>query len=335
MDGVSMPLLEVKALRIWFHMRDGITHAVDGIDFSVNRRESLGIVGESGCGKSVTFHGVLGLLPKPPAQIQSGTALFKGVDLLTAHSAHLSQIRGKDIGLVFQDPMTALNPYMKVGIQVMEPLLAHGLCSRAEAKDRARAMLSAVGIADSAARMNQYPHGFSGGMRQRIVIAMALIARPTLLIADEPTTALDVTVQAQILSLLKKLRAEFDMTVVLITHDMGVVAGFCERVLVMYAGRILEAAPVGALFKTPLHPYTCALMQSLPGTGKAGQDLYTIPGLPPERGAYGSACPFAPRCAYAIDDCFNLPCILTLCGAADHSTACLRVQRGELSEMMP
>lgn len=327
-----MPLLDVTELRVWFHLRDGITRAVDGVRFSVEPGETLGIVGESGCGKSVTFYAMLGLLPMPPARIESGTAVFQGRDLLAMDANRLRRVRGKKIGMVFQDPMTALNPCMKIGRQVMEPLLVHGLCDRSEAYHRALSMLQAAGIPDAPQRMEQFPHEFSGGMRQRVVIAMALAARPDLLIADEPTTALDVTVQAQILALLARLRDEFGMTVVLITHDMGVVSGYCDRVLVMYAGRILESAKTSALFKRPLHPYTRALMESLPGVQTAGKPLRAIPGLPPERGAPEQGCPFAPRCPVAAPECSIAECVLQPHEAPDHSTACIRVQRGELRE---
>jgi oligopeptide/dipeptide ABC transporter ATP-binding protein len=327
-----MSLLEVRDLRTWFHTRDGITRAVDGISFSVEQEETLGIVGESGCGKSVTFYSMLGLLPMPPAKIESGVALFQGEDLLRAKPAALRAVRGRKIGMVFQDPMTALNPCMKIGRQVMEPLLAHGICGTVEARNRAAALLTAAGIQDAAQRMDMYPHEFSGGMRQRVVIAMALAARPDLLIADEPTTALDVTVQAQLLALLARLRNEFGMAIILITHDMGVVANFCDRVLVMYAGRILESAAVVGLFQSPRHPYTKALMDSLPSGQASTQPLRTIPGLPPERGAPERGCPFAPRCAAAIEACFKEECILLPCDGPGHSTACIRVQRGELTE---
>ncbi len=330
-----MPVIEVNDLRVWFHTRDGITRAVDGVSFAVERGETLGIVGESGCGKSVTFYAMLGLLPMPPARIESGTALFKGMDLLHADAASLREVRGRGIGMIFQDPMTALNPCMKIGHQVMEPLLAHGICGRDEAQRRAVVMLESAGIQDAARQVDQYPHTFSGGMRQRVVIAMALVAQPELLIADEPTTALDVTVQAQILTLLARLRNELGMAVVLITHDMGVVAGFCDRVLVMYAGRILECASVTDLFKSPAHPYTRALLESLPGVQNAGKPLHAIPGLPPERGAPERGCPFAPRCPAAIANCFEADCALLPCDAPGHSTACLRVQRGELRWSTP
>lgn len=329
-----MALLDIQDLRVWFHTRDGITRAVDGVSLAVERGETLGIVGESGCGKSVTFYATLGLLPMPPARIMSGTALFNGKDLLRAGPEVLRSVRGKGIGMIFQDPMTALNPCMKIGPQVMESLLVHGVCNRGEARERAAAMLESAGIQDAQQRMGQYPHTFSGGMRQRAVIAMALAAQPELLIADEPTTALDVTVQAQILMLLARLRRELGMAVVLITHDMGVIAGFCDRVLVMYAGRILESAPATALFKTPMHPYTRALMKSLPGAQTAGKALHAIPGLPPERGAPERGCPFAPRCPAAIADCRKIDCTLAPCGVSGHSAACLRVQRGERPEAL-
>ncbi|HEX72372.1 MAG TPA: ABC transporter ATP-binding protein [Candidatus Hydrogenedentes bacterium] len=329
-----MPLLEVKDLRTWFHTRDGIIRAVDGVSFSLDRGETLGVVGESGCGKSVTFYSMLGLLPMPPAKIESGTAMFDGVDLLTADAATLRGIRGRRISMVFQDPMTALNPYMRIGSQVMEPLLAHGLCDRREARRRAAAMLEAAGIQDASARMRDYPHVFSGGMRQRAVIAMALVSQPDILIADEPTTALDVTVQAQILALMAKLRDELGMAMVLITHDLGVIAGVCDRVLVMYAGRILEEAPTAMLYRNPQHPYTRALMDSLPGIQEAGKPLNVIPGLPPEQGAPEQGCPFAPRCPVAIPECNDAACPLLSVGGEDHRTACIRVHRGELGERL-
>ncbi len=322
-----MPLLEVKELRTWFHTRDGIVRAVDGVSFTLERGETLGVVGESGCGKSVTFYSMLGLLPMPPAKIESGAALFDGTDLLAADAATLRGIRGRRISMVFQDPMTALNPYMRIGKQVMEPLLAHGICSREEARRRAAAMLEAAGIQDAASRMNAYPHAFSGGMRQRAVIAMALVSEPDILIADEPTTALDVTVQAQILALMAKLRDDIGMAMALITHDLGVIAGVCDRVLVMYAGRILEAASTDALFRTPRHPYTRALMESLPGIQDAGKPLRTIPGLPPEHGAPERGCPFAPRCTVALPECSVADCPLLPVAGDAHRSACIREHR--------
>ncbi len=322
-----MPLLDVKDLRVWFHTRDGIVRAVDGVSFSLERGETLGVVGESGCGKSVTFYSMLGLLPMPPAKIESGTAMFKDVDLLTAGGAALRAIRGRHISMVFQDPMTALNPYMRIGKQVMEPLLAHGLCNRNEARRRAAAMLEAAGIQDAQERMNAYPHAFSGGMRQRAVIAMALVSQPDILIADEPTTALDVTVQAQILALMAKLRDELGMAMALITHDLGVIAGVCDRVMVMYAGRILEEAPTALLFRRPRHPYTRALLEALPGIQEAGKSLRAIPGLPPEQGAPERGCPFAPRCDVALPECADAVCPLMSLDEPAHRTACIREHR--------
>ncbi len=330
-----MALLDIENLRVWFHMRDGVNRAVDGVSLSVDRGETLGVVGESGCGKSVAFYSLLGLLPMPPARIESGAARLEGLDLLQTNPKTLREVRGKRVSMIFQDPMTALNPYMKIGKQVMEPLLVHHCCDRREARRRAAAMLEAVGIPEAQRRMNLYPHAFSGGMRQRAVIAMALVAEPDLLIADEPTTALDVTVQAQILALIKRLRDERGMAVVLITHDLGVVAGLCDRVAVMYAGRILERANADDLFRAPAHPYTRALLDSLPGAQTAGAALRTIPGLPPEQGAPERGCPFAPRCDAAVDACREAECILQPWGPREHCTACIRALHGDWPERRP
>jgi oligopeptide transport system ATP-binding protein len=324
-----MSLLRVEDLRTHFHTREGIVRAVDGVSFDLNPGETLGIVGESGSGKSVLNYSLLGLLPMPPARIESGTAQFEGADLLRCTRSQLRQIRGRRISMIFQDPMTALNPFMRIGKQIMEPLLLHERVSKVEALDRAVAMLKAVGIHDAERRMSMFPHEFSGGMRQRVMIAMALITRPQLLIADEPTTALDVTVQAQILRLIKQLQQEFGMAVILVTHDFGVVAGTCDRVLVMYAGRILESASTRDLFYAPRHPYTRALMASMPSVQQHGGDLYTIPGLPPDLSERIEGCPFAPRCAFAEAVCREECCSLEEVSAA-HLSACVRVQRGEL-----
>ena len=298
-----MALLMVDNLRTWFHTRDGVARAVDGVSFQVDPGEALGVVGESGCGKSVTFLSLLGLLPSPPARVESGTALFEGADLLQASPAELRRVRGRRVGMVFQDPMTALNPYMTVGAQVAEPLVVHGGLGRAAARARALEALEAVGLNDAAQRLDLHPHAFSGGMRQRVMIAMALVTRPPLLIADEPTTALDVTIQAQILDQLRELQAQAGMAIVLITHDLGVVASFCRRVLVMYAGRIVESAAVEDLFAAPLHPYTRALMASLPGTRPAGARLTPITGRPPDPRRLPPGCAFAPRCPLATPQC--------------------------------
>ena len=245
----------------------------------------------------------MGLVPQPPGRIESGSAILDGEDLLHLSPARLRAIRGKRVSMIFQDPMTALNPYMTIGNQVMEPLRIHERCSKSEARARAIDMLKAVGILEPERRMGMYPHEFSGGMRQRVMIAMALITKPDLLIADEPTTALDVTVQAQILDLIRGLQQEMGMAVLLITHDLGVVARTCNRVLVMYAGRIAESAPAKELFAEPKHPYTRALLDALPALHHKGGDLYTIPGLPPDLTREISGCAFAPRCAHAEPRC--------------------------------
>lgn len=324
-----MPLLEVADLRVRFNTRDGVVHAVDGISYALERGQTLGIVGESGSGKSVSCYALLGLIPQPPGEIVSGTAVFDGQDLLRLNASALRRVRGRRIAMIFQDPMTALNPYMTIGAQLMEPLRIHEGIRKGEARARAIEALAAVGIHDGARRLNDHPHQYSGGMRQRVMIAMALIAQPDLIIADEPTTALDVTVQAQILDLIKQIQADFGMAVILVTHDLGVVAGTCDEVLVMYAGRVLERAGVDTLFSKPRHPYTEALLRSLPTTIARTEELYTIPGMPPDLMTPVVACPFTPRCEYAVDYCATDPIALETV-AHHHETACLRVQRGEL-----
>ncbi|MCP4642699.1 MAG: ABC transporter ATP-binding protein [bacterium] len=324
-----MPLLDVDGLRTHFHTRNGVVRAVDGVSFSLDKGETLGVVGESGSGKSVMVLSLLGLLPVPPARIESGAARFDGTDLLTASAAALRAIRGRRISMVFQDPMTTLNPYLRIGAQVAEPLLVHEKCGRAEAKRRVVDALESVGIPDAASRTEDYAHEYSGGMRQRVMIAMALIMQPDLLIADEPTTALDVTVQSQILDLIKARQDALGMAVILITHDLGVVAGTCDRVLVMYAGRIVESATTEALFQRPLHPYTSALMASVPATHTKGDTLYSIPGSPPDLSMPIQGCPFAPRCDKAVDRCrVDSPELVEI--EPGHCSACLRVQAGEL-----
>ncbi len=325
-----MPLLDVTDLRTHFHTRSGVYRAVDGVSFAVDRGETLGIVGESGSGKSVTCYSLMGLIPQPPGRIASGRALFDGTDLLNCSPAEARAIRGKRIAMIFQDPMTSLNPYLRIGEQIIEPLLIHEKISRADALARARAMLEEVGINEPDRRLQQYPHEFSGGMRQRVMIAMALITNPELLIADEPTTALDVTVQAQILELIKKLQREHGMAVIFITHDLAVVSGLCDRVQVMYAGRIVECAPTRAIFTAPSHPYTQALQRSIPALQPKGEALYTIPGLPPDLSKPLTGCPFAPRCPHTADYCHRDPVAL-LPVRPDQESACLRVQRGEIS----
>jgi len=324
-----MSLLSLENLGVHFHMRDGVVRAVNGLSYAIEPGETLGIVGESGSGKSVAHYALLGLLPTPPARIESGSAIFQGTDLLHCSHAEQRSIRGKRVSMIFQDPMTALNPYMKVGKQIMEPLRLHDGCGGAEARARAIEELRAVGIQDPEKRMNMFPHEFSGGMRQRVMIAMALITRPELLIADEPTTALDVTVQAQILELIKKRQQELGMAVILITHDLGVVAGVCDRVLVMYAGRIMEAAQTRELFYQPKHPYTRALMGSLPMARDKGEKLYTIPGLPPDMSRAMPGCPFAPRCEHSQEICRTGEVLLKPI-SDKHESACVRVQEGTL-----
>ena len=324
-----MPLLSVTDLRTYFHTRSGVYRAVDGVDFALERGETLGIVGESGSGKSVTCYSLMGLVPQPPGRIESGTAVFDGVDLLHCSPREARGIRGKRIAMIFQDPMTSLNPYLRISTQLMEPLLIHEKISRKEAERRALAMLESVGLHDAGRRFHQYPHEFSGGMRQRVMIAMALITRPELLIADEPTTALDVTVQAQILELIKATQQELGMAVIFITHDLAVASGLCDRVQVMYAGRIVETAGTETLFRQPRHPYTRALQRSIPALQPKGAELYTIAGLPPDVSKPIRGCAFAPRCEYVAERCRTLvPPLLEV--APGHAQACLRAQAGEI-----
>jgi oligopeptide transport system ATP-binding protein len=327
-----MSLLEVENLRTYFYTRSGVIRAVNDVSFSLSRGETLGIVGESGSGKSVTCYSLLGLIPKPPGKIVSGQANFGGVDLLNCPEEELRQIRGKRISMIFQDPMTSLNPYMQISDQLVEPLLVHEKIGRAKARAKAIASLEEVGIQDAASRINLYPHQFSGGMRQRVMIAMALISRPEILIADEPTTALDVTVQAQILELIKQRQKELGTAVIFITHDLGVVASFCKDVNVMYAGRIVESASTEEIFAHPRHPYNAALQQSIPALHKKGELLFTIPGLPPDLTIDVPGCSFAPRCAHATDRCQKESPSLQQT-VANHRTSCSRVQRGEISDV--
>lgn len=299
-------ILEVNNLETQFTTWEGVVHAVNGVSFNLAEGETLGIVGESGCGKSVTMLSMLRLIPSPPGRIVNGTAIFKNKDLLKVSENELSNIRGSQISLIFQDPMTFFNPVLTIGEQVIEPLQVHLNTSEKEARDRAIEILDLVGIPNPAERLNDYPHQFSGGMRQRAMIAMALICSPQILIADEPTTALDVTVQAQIVDLVKKLRNELGMSVIWITHDLGIVAGLVDRVIVMYAGYIVEEAPVKELYQSPKHPYTKGLLGSLPRLDSNERErLISIEGIPPVLYRSASTCPFAPRCPYRIDHCFN------------------------------
>ncbi len=324
-----MALLTVTDLRTSFHTRNGVYRAVDGVSFQLDRGETLGIVGESGSGKSVTAFSLMGLLPQPTGRVEGGTAWFDGVDLLRCTPAQARSIRGRRLSMIFQDPMTSLNPYMRIGDQLIEPLLIHEKISKAEARKRGLAMLEAVGINDAAGRLNHHPHEFSGGMRQRVMIAMALITRPELLIADEPTTALDVTVQAQILELIRKMQQELGMAVIFITHDLGVVSGLCDRVQVMYGGRIVETSDTRTLFREPRHPYTRALQRSIPGLQPKGAELFTIPGLPPDLSKPVVGCAFAPRCPQASELCArHEPTLKDV--RPGHAHACLRAHAGEI-----
>lgn len=325
-----MSLLSVQDLRTYFHTRNGIYRAVDGVSFELNAGETLGIVGESGSGKSVTCYSLMGLIPSPPGRIESGKAMFDGVDLLNCTPKQARSIRGKRISMIFQDPMTSLNPYMRISDQLIEPLMIHEDITKADALKQALEMLDAVGINDASSRIHYYPHEFSGGMRQRVMIAMALITKPELLIADEPTTALDVTVQAQILELIKKMQKEIGMGVIFITHDLGVVSGLCDRVQVMYGGRIVETADTRSLFYEPKHPYTRALQKSIPSMQPKGTELYTIEGLPPDLSKPLPGCSFAPRCEFANEGCTSdrKPELQDV--NETHRQSCLRVQSGEL-----
>ncbi len=298
-----MSLLGIRNLRTTFRSDEGLVRAVDGIDLDVAEGEVVGVVGESGSGKSVTMLSLMGLV-EPPGRVEADRIRFEGKDLLSLSAEEMRRLRGNRMAMVFQDPMTSLNPFLTVEEQVCEVLEVHKSMRRAAARERAVALLEEVGIPGAARRLRDYPHQFSGGMRQRVMIAIALACEPALLIADEPTTALDVTIQAQILDLLRKLRAERKMSVILITHDLGVVAGMCERVKVMYAGRIVEEGPTRAIFRTPRHPYTRALLASLPRLDEGeGARLRTIPGLPPNLSRVPKGCAFHPRCAYAEERC--------------------------------
>jgi oligopeptide transport system ATP-binding protein len=290
-----MPLLDVRNLTTRFHTRNGIVHAVEDVSFSVDHGKTLGIVGESGSGKSVTCYSLLGLIPQPPGRIHAGTAMFDGVDLLKASDKQLRGIRGKRISMIFQDPMSSLNPYLRISEQLTEPLEIHEGIKGQKALDRAIQSLAEVGIPDPEKRIQSYPHEFSGGMRQRVMIAMALITRPELLICDEPTTALDVTVQKQVIDLIRDRQRELGTAVIFITHDLAVVSEVCDHVNVMYAGRIVESAPKAELFARPLHAYTRSLLKSIPSIHKKGEDLYTIPGLPPDLSNPPAGCAFRPR----------------------------------------
>jgi oligopeptide/dipeptide ABC transporter ATP-binding protein len=295
-------LLNVRDLETRFKVRDGYVYAVNGISFHLQHGDILGVVGESGCGKTVSMLSLMRLLP-PAAQIENGEALFEGQDLLRLDRRQLRKIRGSQIGMVFQDPMTSLNPVVRIGTQMTEPLVYHKGMSKAEALKRSADLLDMVGVPDGAARLEDYPYQLSGGMRQRVMIAMALSCQPKILIADEPTTALDVTIQAQIVELVKELRNEVNAAIIWITHDLAVIAGLAERVMVMYAGFVVEEALVDDLYEDPRHPYTIGLLGALPSAGKDKNRLVSISGSPPDLASRPDFCPFFPRCNYAIDRC--------------------------------
>lgn len=297
-------LLEVNNLQTYFYTRDGVVKAVDGLSFTVEKGKTLAIVGESGSGKSVSMMSIMGLIPQPPGKIVGGTATFNDeVDLLSLSQSEMNAYRGKRISMVFQDPMTSLNPYLRISTQMVEAMMEHDDVSMDRARERAIECLGLVGIPHPAKVVDNYPHQFSGGMRQRVMIAMALMNDPELLIADEPTTALDVTIQAQILELLKDLQKRLGMGIILITHDLGVVAGMSDNVVVMYAGKMVETGTADQIFYKYQHPYTQGLLASIPNLEENAEELYTIPGLPPDAARLPPGCSFAPRCRYALGVC--------------------------------
>ena len=314
-------LLSVTDLRTYFETEDGTVKAVDGISFDLKRGETLGVVGESGSGKSVASLSLMRLVPEPPGKTVSGSVIFHGRDVLKLSTREIRDLRGKRMAMIFQDPMTSLNPFMKVSRQLMEVTQLHLGHTKEQARAHAIKMLEHVGIPDAADRADSYPHEFSGGMRQRVMIAMALSCQPELLIADEPTTALDVTIQAQILDLIERSKAETGASVILITHDLGVVAGMTDHVIVMYAGRIFEQAPTKELFARPANPYTRGLLRSVPDPTAAQGQLYQIPGQPPDLTRLPQGCPFAPRCERAAEICVReFPPFVEL--TRDHHSLC-------------
>ena len=316
------PLLEVTDLSTRFHIAEGTVYAVNGVSFRAGESETLAVVGESGCGKSVTMMSVMRLIAIPPGEIASGKAMLRDRDLFKLTENEMEHVRGKEMAMVFQDPMTALNPVLTIGRQISETLRVHLGMDEAQAYERACDLLTQVGIPDPKRRLSEYPHQFSGGMRQRAMIAMSLACAPSLLIADEPTTALDVTIQAQIIELVKRLRDELGMAVIWITHDLGVVAGLAERVDVMYSGFIVEKAVVDEIYENPLHPYTHALLEALPRIDRRrDRRLRSIPGAPPNLLVEPHGCPFTPRCDFAFERCKQENPTLELV-ATDHKIAC-------------
>lgn len=318
-------LLEVKDLKTYFYTDDGVVKAVDGVDFSVESGKTIGIVGESGCGKSITAMSILRLIPDPPGKIVNGEVVFDGEDLTKVTDKRIREIRGNDISMIFQEPMTSLNPVFTIGFQIGEVLMLHQKLTEEEATQRAIEMIKLVGIPNAERIVNEYPHQLSGGMRQRVMIAMALACQPKLLIADEPTTALDVTIQAQILEIMNGLKSKLNTSIMLITHDLGVIAEMADHVIVMYSGKVVEDAPIIELFKNPRHPYTIGLMSSIPSLIKEGQRLETIPGAVPNPLFLPKGCYFHPRCKYATDECKKAQPELREI-APGHKAACIRAE---------
>lgn len=317
-------LLEIRDLVTKFYTEQGIVHAVNGISYTLDQGESMAIVGESGSGKSVSVLSIMGLIPSPPGKVEGGQAIYNGRDILKLSRSELRHVRGREIAMIFQDPMTSLNPVLTVGLQITEALKLHLGMNDDQAQQRAVEMLQLVGIPNAEDRLSDYPHQFSGGQRQRIMIAMGLSCNPSILIADEPTTALDVTIQAQIVELVKQLQEKLGMAVIWITHDLGVVAGMVDKVAVMYAGFIVEQGPVGPVYASPRHPYTLGLLQAIPKVDVSEkQRLASIKGLPPDLRLKPDRCPFVPRCPYVIDKCREENPPLFNVGP-DHAAACWR-----------
>ena len=325
---MGTPVLSVQELKTRFNTQDGTVHAVNGVSFELQRGELLGVVGESGSGKSVTMMSLLKLIPMPPGEIVGGEAHFEDLDLVQIDPDRMRDIRGGKIGFIFQDPMTSLNPVLTVGRQIKESLDLHTELDKQQKQDRAVELLEMVGIPDPEQRLKAYPHEMSGGMRQRVVIAIALACEPQVIIADEPTTALDVTIQAQIIDQIRQLRQNLGTAVIWITHDLGVIAGLADRVMVMYGGRVVEVAPVKPLYGTPQHPYTQGLLRSLPRLDR-DDELESIPGTPPNMYTEPTACSFAPRCKFAFDKCTTeIPPLVTV--GDGHEVACwFDVDKGE------
>ncbi len=317
------PILALENLEVKFNTLDGVVNAVNGVSYAAETGKTLGIVGESGCGKSVSVLSIMRLIPDPPGKITAGKIMFRGRNLLALSDPEMERLRGSEIGMVFQDPMTSLNPVLTIGRQISEAMMVHDGLSKSEAEHRAVELLNLVGIPNPKQRIQEYPHQFSGGMRQRAMIAMALACKPDILIADEPTTALDVTIQAQIVDLTKRLQAEMGMAVIWITHDLGVIAELADRMVVMYAGYVVEEADVFQLYENPRHPYTLSLLKSLPrvDSSRGSQRLATIPGFPPDGITIMPGCPLAPRCSYAVERCMQQnPALQPV--EADHRVAC-------------